>query len=152
MASTVTPATLTVTLTEAITLNGAAANTSNVLSIASVGQITRKILKIGATAYDPLLTFGARATGSAYVRASTKYIRITNLDNANAVAIRVKNTAGSAKYGAIRLAAGQSFILGPDYQLSTDSGTTMSGFDTISDIEAIAVSADVDIELYVAGA
>tara|TARA_R100001163_G_scaffold9972_1_gene9481 strand:- start:16529 stop:16987 length:459 start_codon:yes stop_codon:yes gene_type:complete len=152
MASTVTPATLTVTLTEAITLNGAAANTSNVLSIASVGQITRKIVTVGTTAYDPLVEFGARSTGSAYLRTGTKYIRITNLDNANSVAIRLKNTAGSPKYGAIRLAAGQSFILSPDYQLSTDSGTTMSGFDAISDIEAIAIAADVDVELYVAGA
>tara|TARA_R100001129_G_scaffold164455_1_gene130665 strand:+ start:841 stop:1299 length:459 start_codon:yes stop_codon:yes gene_type:complete len=152
MASTVTPATLTVTLTEAITLNGAAFNTSNVLTIASVGTVTRKIFTAGTTAYDPLIAFASRASGSAFVKADTKYVRITNLDNANYVSIRVKNTAGTPKYGAIRLQPGQSFILGPDYEFSADSGTTMSGFDGISEIQAIANSADVDLELYVAGA
>tara|TARA_Y100001938_G_C7926974_1_gene347381 strand:+ start:280 stop:738 length:459 start_codon:yes stop_codon:yes gene_type:complete len=152
MASTVTPATLTVTLTEAITLNGAAANTSNVLSIASVGTVTRKIYTASTAAYDAILTFAARASGSAYVRADTKYVRITNLDNANYVSVRIKNAAGSPEYGAVRLQPGQSFILGPDYQFSVNSGSTAAGFDEINEIQVIANSADVDVELYVAGA
>jgi len=151
MASTVTPATLTVTLTEAITLNGAAANTSNTLSIASVGEISRRIYTVATGDYTVLGTLGSRTPrGGEWTRSDTKYLRITNLDNANYVAIRLVNAA-SAEI-AVRLAAGQTFVLSPGYYLSTDTGPAPATWSEITAIEASADTAAVDIEVYVASA
>ena len=46
MASTITAADLTVTLTEAITLNGYDQGSKNIKTIASVGEIYKRILTI----------------------------------------------------------------------------------------------------------
>jgi|TARA_A100001515_G_scaffold1481_1_gene1431 hypothetical protein len=151
MASTVTPATLTVTLTEAITLNGAAANTSNVLSIASVGEISRRIYTVATGDYTTVGTMGSRSPrGGEWTRSDVKYLRITNLDNSNYVAIRLVNAAGAKM--AVRLQAGQTFQLSPGYYLSNSTAAAPASWSEIDSIEASADTATVDIEVYVASA
>ena len=46
MATTITAATLTVTLTEAISLNGYDQGAKNVLAISSIGEVYKRILTI----------------------------------------------------------------------------------------------------------
>ena len=151
MASTGTPATLKVTRTEAITLNGAAANTSNTLSIARVGEISRRIDTAATGDYTVLGTLGSRTPrGGEWTRSDTKYLRITNLDNANYVAIRLVNASGAKIV--VRLAAGQTFVLSPGYYLSTSTAAAPASWSEIDSIEASADTAAVDIEVYVASA
>ena len=149
MASTVTPSTLSVVLTESITLNGAAANTTNTLSIGSVGEISRRIYTVGTGDYTDVLNLGARTPRAGeWTRSTVKYLRITNLDATNFVAMRMVNAAGSKI--AVQVSAGQSFVLSPGYYVSTDGADAPATWSEIDSLAASADTAAVDIEVYVA--
>ena len=153
MASTITPATLTVTITESVTLNGAEENASNTLSIASVGQVSRRIYTVSNADYETLveLTSG-RISGQKYSISDCKYIRLTNLDNANDLHIRIVNS-NSENY-TLKVAAGHSLQFGPDFKTGAGTGSAPVTFYDISKIEAVANPShqDIDCELYIASA
>ena len=88
--------------------------------------------------------------GGEWTRSDVKYLRITNLDNSNYVALRLVN-AGGAKM-AVRLQAGQTFQLSPGYYLSSSTAAAPASWSEIDSIEASADTATVDIEVYVASA
>ena len=49
MASTITAATLTVTVTESVTLNGSDQGASNALTVASVNEVVKRIVSVSTT-------------------------------------------------------------------------------------------------------
>lgn len=143
MASTITNATLAVTITEAVTLNGKSYGNINNLSIPNVNEVDQRILTI-PTSLIEVLKYGTAAGAGTFVRANVKYLRITNKDDTNFVSIKVAN--GSDHYW-VKLEASKSFEL---HNGLIESASTFSAWADIDTIEAIADTADVDIEYFIA--
>jgi hypothetical protein len=77
MASTITAATLTVTLTETINLNGTAQGSTNTLALSNINEISKRIVTV-LTAGIELLKFHDTAAAGQFVYGDTRYIRIHN--------------------------------------------------------------------------
>ena len=147
-------ATLTVTLTEELTLNGAAIGGTNTLSIGSIDEVTKRIVTCTASQTTTVLTFAASVHTS--VQAidvnDCKYVRITNLDSANAVELAV---VGAATLYQVALAAGQSHILGSPDDLMLAEADTSPSFGTMADIGNIQCNPGgnaVSLEVFTASA
>ena len=93
MASTISSATLTVTTTESITLNGSNMGATNTLSVASINEINQRIVTIDAGNVRTLFNFGGAVAAGEFVRANVKYLRITNKDDTNTVSINIRGNA-----------------------------------------------------------
>ena len=154
MATTITAATLTVTITEAVTLNGYDQGSKNELTIASVNEVMKRIVTCTASQTTTLVSFAASVNTSVHALdvEDTKYIRITNKDDTNAIELAV---VGAATLYQVELAAGESHILGnPDAVMLAEADTSPS-FGTMADIASIQVNPGgnaVDVELFVASA
>ena len=154
MASTISAATLTVTITEAVTLNGYDQGSIYELTIASVTEVMKRIVTCTASQTTTLVSFAASVHTSVHALdvEDTKYIRITNKDDTNAIELAV---VGAATLYQVELAAGESHILGnPDAVMLAEADTSPS-FGTMADIASIQVNPGgnaVDVELFVASA
>ena len=147
-------ATLTVTLTEELTLNGAAIGGSNSLSIASIDEVTKRIVTCTASQTTTVLVFNATVHGAAGAVDvnDCKYIRITNLDSTNAVELAM---VGAATLYQVTLAAGQSHILGSPDDLMLAEADTSPSFGTMADIASIQCNPAgnaVSLEVFTASA
>ena len=160
MATTITAATLTVTLTEEISLNGQDKGSTNALTVASVTEVSQRIVEVPQTEIN-LLSFQATNPGAGtFDRADVRYIRLTNKDDTNYVVLVF--TDGNSTEFILKLDAGKSFIWGCDNSggvvgnmlasgsAITVNSTAMSG-DLVT-ISAIANTANCDLEIFVAGA
>jgi hypothetical protein len=152
MASTITAATLTVTITEAVTLNGYDQGSKNELSISDINEVYKRIVTCTASQDTTLVTFAASVHTSIHALDvdDVKYIRITNLDDTNAIEVAI---VGAATLYQVELAAGESHILGnPDDIMLAEEDTSPS-FGTMADIANIQVNPGgnaVDVELFIA--
>ena len=122
MATTITNATLTVTIKEDISLNNSQQGASNSFTIASINEVAKRIITVeDATNGTEIYKGGAAAGAGPFISEKVKYIRITNLDNTNYVILHFE---GRSHYSQHKLEAGKSFILG-----------TTVGFDNNSDVD-----------------
>ncbi len=147
-------ATLTVTLTEELTLNGAAIGGTNTLSIASIDEVTKRIVTCTASQTTTVLVFNATVHGAAGAVDvnDCKYIRITNLDSANAVELAM---VGATTLYQVTLAAGQSHVLGSPDDLMLAEADTSPSFGTMADIASIQCNPGgnaVSLEVFTASA
>ena len=154
MASTITAAALTVKITENIELNGKDQGGTNTLSIASINEVSKRIVTCVASNTTTIAVFNSNAYGAAGAidTEDSKYIRITNLDAANAVELAI---VGAATLYQVSLAAGQSHILGSADGLMLSEADTSPSFGTMADIASIQVNPDsntVDVEIFIASA
>jgi len=153
MASTVTAATMTVTLTESISLNGVDQGGTNTLTIASINEVMKRIVTCVNGETTTVLTFNSNAYGAAGAldTEDAKYIRLTNLDDTESVEIAVVTAATLYQ---VTLRAGESHILGSPDDLMLAEADTSPSFGTMADLVSIQVkptgSAVVDIEIFVA--
>ena len=143
MATTVTAADLTVTITETYNLNGVAyGNTSN-KTYTSNGQVLQRIMS--ASTSDPaILNFGAADAAGQLAVADYKYFRIKNLDDTNFVMLTLYNGADSFFY---KLLAGDVFLLMSNEMDAIASSTSFGAFADITQIKADADTAACDIEI-----
>tara|TARA_R100000808_G_C2148323_1_gene156452 strand:- start:2044 stop:2775 length:732 start_codon:yes stop_codon:yes gene_type:complete len=111
MASTITPATLTVTHSESITLNGKNQGVTNTMSIEDIATVSRRIIDVPASEVVVLSMSTAVASGT-FVEGDVRYIRITNLDDSTFVYLVFKNEYNNEF--CIKLDYGQSFIYNGD--------------------------------------
>jgi hypothetical protein len=88
MASTVTAATATITISENLTLNGVTYGNSTSKTFASQGEVIQRIMSIATTFTDIFHTSTADGRGT-IVAADWCYFRITNLDDTNFLTLRV---------------------------------------------------------------
>ena len=152
MASTISAATLTVTITEAVTLNGYDQGSKNELSIASVNEVMKRIVTCPASNQTVVFTSNATVHGAANAVDvnDVKYIRVTNLDDTNALELGM---IGATTNYQVTLKAGESHILGsPDDLLLAEADTDPS-FGTKEDLVTIEVDPAgnaIDIEIFVA--
>ena len=108
MASTITAATMTVKIIETISLNGKDQGSTNTQTIASINEISKRILTI-TTAESVIATFSsAVASAGHFVAASVRYMRFTNKDDTNFITLTFRNQDNDEV--AIKLDAGNSFV------------------------------------------
>ena len=148
MASTISAATLTVTHTEALTLNGVDRGVTNTLTIASVNEVDHRIATVDTSAPRTLITLGDNVGSGTFVKTSVKYIRLTNKDDTNFVTLGLLNGSSEAVF--FKLEAGQTMCLYNDDIDINDSAVTVSSLTTYTIINAQADSANVDLEVFVA--
>ena len=152
MATTLSAATMTVSITESINLNGSNQGASNTLSIASIAQVSKRQITCLASNTTTVASFAAATHTSvhAFDVDDVKYIRVTNLDDTNALELAV---VGAATLYQVELAAGESHILGnPDLLMLAEADTSPS-FGTMADIASIQVNPAgniIDVEVFIA--
>tara|TARA_R100000005_G_scaffold96246_1_gene81716 strand:- start:1194 stop:1658 length:465 start_codon:yes stop_codon:yes gene_type:complete len=153
MATTITAATLTVNLSETLTLGGQNFGGTKELTISNITEAFKRIVRCMNSQTTTIATFSGNAFASANAidLEDAKYIRVTNLDDTNPVELAV---VGAATLYQVRLDAGQSHILGAPDDLMLAEADTSPSFGTMADIASIQVNPagnDVDVEIFVAG-
>lgn len=172
MTSTITAGTLTITITEALTLNDSDTNDhgislTNKKEISNVATVAHQVVTIPTSEVGLLAVATDLATAPAATAQNTyvaghfdeddvRYIRITNKDDANHCTLLFR-TEGGAEF-AVMLDHGMSHIVGVDQANGTvntmDAGTTALtvALEDLEDITAQANTAAVDLEVVVASA
>jgi|TARA_R110002074_G_scaffold1973_5_gene11909 hypothetical protein len=107
MATTVTDANLTVTISDSITLNGQSYGNTNILTVGSIDEVYSRVISLPVGAYTSLFELGTLGKGS-LTAANVKYFRITNLDDTNFINLKLFG-ADSVVF---KLEAGKSFVMG----------------------------------------
>ncbi len=157
MASTVTASTLTVSLTESINLNGQEMGATNTKTIASINEISKRIVTV-TTAEAVIATFSsAVASAGHYVAANVRYVRFTNLDDSNFITLTFRNQDNDEV--AIKLDAGQSFVWNGDnangmtavFNATQDADAASdTAFGSLTNVQADANTSSCDLEIFVA--
>ena len=154
MTTTLTAATLTVTLKESIELNGVEQGSTNTKTIASINEVSKRIVTVTTTEVEIIAIGTAISTGT-FIEGDVRYIRFTNLDDTNFVTLTFKNENDDEF--AVKVDAGYSFI----YPADNSGGVvdTMDAIDgtglTLSLGDLVNVTADADtgscdMEIFVA--
>ena len=155
MTSTITAATLTVTITEEVSLNGKDQGAKNTYTIASVKEISNRIVTIPSGSEVIVVAMGTAVAAGQYVEGTTKYIRLTNKDDANHITLVFRNE--NSDEFAVKLDAGQTFIYNGDntggvVDTRDAAATAWSvSFGDLVYITAQANTAACDLEIFVAG-
>ena len=157
MATTVTASTLTVKITESIKLNGSQQGGTNTFSIPSVNNISKRIITI-PTSERTIINMGTNPGAGMFIESEVRYIRITNKDNANHVGLIFQNE-NNDEFG-VKLDYGQSFIYNADLaggvvdtmDAVDNDGLSTNTFADLVSVTAIADTASVDLEIFVASA
>ena len=163
MATTISNATLTVKLTESISLNGSEQGATNTFTIGSIDEVYKRILTCPANVDTTILRTGVSAdiTDSSLDIVDCKYIRVTNKDDTNSVNLNLQIDTTESGSGAsaanetatILLAAGESFIMGTPHDSIAAYDTDASVQTTLHDLESILIdpgSNAVDVEVFAA--
>jgi len=151
MTSTLTAASLSVTITEAITLNGQEQGSTNAQTIGSINNVFKRIISVPTSEITLVTNHASNVAGATFDEDNVKYIRITNKDDDNYVSLIVANS--EADEFELKLKAGTSFVLwDQNDMLNCESGavTPGAGIEGIASINAIANTAVVDCEIFVA--
>jgi len=150
MATTVTAADLTVTITESYSLNGVDYGNTTNKTFASNGEVIQRIMTIAADAgrasWTNIINFAAADAAGIADISNYKYFRIKNLDDTNFLELRVTGTADSFF---VKIKAGETFLL-MDNEIDAVAASTTIG--TLTDITQIGANANtdaVDIEFIV---
>ena len=158
MASTVTATTATVQITESLTLAGVDRSGAHTRTISNVAEADRRVMTVAHSGEIDLIELNSaneidlielnsdNGQGK-FVRASIRYIRITNLDNTNHIRVRFKKSG--AETVDVKVSAGATFLLSTgDFEAKVAAGA-FSTYEEIDVISAQADTADVDIEYVV---
>ena len=157
MASTITPSTMTVKITETISLNGTAQGASNTQTYASIAEISKRILTI-TTNEAVIATFsGAVASSGHFNDSAVRYMRFTNLDDTNFITLTFRNQDNDE--AAIKLDAGNSFVWSADNSggmvgvlnatQDADANSDVA-LGSLTNIQADANTGNCDLEMFVA--
>ena len=152
-------ATLTATITEALTLNGKDRGSTNTLTLTGINDVYHRIVTCPADSDTTIASFRNAVSG---VRSfvdieNAKYIRVTNLDSTNSVNLSLQvsvNENGTADASAtILLEAGKSFIMGTPHDgivVDDDAASIVTG---LTDLESLLVDPSansVQVEVFIA--
>ena len=144
--------TLTVTVTESITLNGSQQGGTTTKTIADVNDLFKRIITCPTDEITLYTTHESNVAGATFDEDLVKYFRVTNHDGSNYVTLRITD-ANSDEF-IYKLAAGESFIIwGHKTSMSAADGATAGAAGDMADIlsvEAQAPTAACDLEIIVA--
>tara|TARA_B100000949_G_scaffold75327_1_gene67158 strand:- start:637 stop:1092 length:456 start_codon:yes stop_codon:yes gene_type:complete len=149
MATTISAGTLTVKLTESVSLNGSDMGATNTLTVAAINEINQRIVSLDAATVRTLFEFGTTIGSGTFISANVKYIRVTNKDDTNGVSLNLESAASNCW---VVVLAGQSFILSATTAaIEADDDTTIAA-PTLQDIVKISAhSANaIDLDCYMA--
>ena len=154
---------LTVTITEAVTLNGSSRGSTNTLTVAGVDDIYHRIITCPDDVPVTVANFHATTgtSDSSLDVENVKYIRVTNMDSTNPVIIDLQidtaeDDSAAADQGALLLEAGRSFIMGsPSVGVVVNSAgaTPITALSSLVNLESIIVdplSEAVQVEVFIA--
>ena len=155
MASTITAATITVKISESIKLNGSQQGGTNTFTIADINNVSKRIINI-TTSERTIINMGTNPGAGMFIESEVRYIRITNKDNAYHVGLIFQNE-NNDEFG-VKLDWGQSFIYNADraggvvdtMDAVDNDGLSTNTFADLVSITAIADTAAVDLEIFVA--
>ena len=140
-------ATLTVTITENISLNETERGSTNTVEITGIDYVNERLVKVG-TAEQSLVLFDTAEAAGQFADGSVDYIRITNLDSTNYITLRM--TSGNDEYF-VKVSAGESHVLfDPVMDTDDDAGVATASLANIDSIKAQANTAAVDVEIFIA--
>lgn len=144
-------ATLTITLTEAVTMgDGSTDRGTTNTHTETVNEVSHRIMDVG-TAYIDIIKFGTTASAGTFKDGSVQYLRITNLDNSANITLRLKMT--DSEYF-VRLEPEDHFLLGNNMMDAHEDGDTSLGTaETLANIDIISAkssSGTIQIEVFVA--
>ena len=148
-------ATLTVSLTEALRIDGRDYGSEQSVAIASIVDVTRRIVTIPTTE-TVIATFAAAVGAGGYIAADVLYMRFSNLDDTNFVTLTFRNQDNDEV--AIKVDRGKSLLL-----MASDEGMAAmfnatedadadshANVGSLTNIQAHAQGGSVDIEMYIA--
>ena len=140
MATKVTPATLTVKVSETITLNGVTYGGTNTFKKTSCGQVDQRIMSVAHDSNINVVSLGSADALGVVVAANLKYFRVTNLDDTNFVSVLIYDS-GAGHEIAIKVEPGSSlFFTTDDFYANDASSVNFAG--TLIAAEAIYLRAD----------
>lgn len=156
MATRITGGTLTVTITEDLTMSHSTSADNRAHSqtvtktFGSIDNLDVRLLNLPNTNQVKVIDFGTTAASApgTFLRSAVEYIRITNLDDTNGVTVILEDTG--ADTAAILVDADSSFILTDTQIEAFTNGSTFSGWSNIDEIFLKAASANVQVEVVVA--
>lgn len=137
-------ATLTVTITEAVTLNGASRGSTNTHT-ETVTQIDHRIVTCLHSAEQTVVLFNSAVAAGTIKDGTIDYLRMTNLDNTNFVTVRV---SGNNEEYFVKLEAGDSFILNNSVMDANAAGGASVSLANIDSIGIQADTASCDVEIF----
>jgi hypothetical protein len=152
-------ATLNVTHTELITLNGQEFGGTNTHSITGINEISKRIITV-TTTESTIATFSAAvASAGHYIAADAKYIRFTNLEasGGNFITLTFRNQDNDEV--AIKLDAAQSFVWNGDnsngmtavFNATQDADAASdTAFGSLTNIQADANTGSCNLEMLIA--
>tara|TARA_R110000787_G_scaffold102262_2_gene208240 strand:+ start:406 stop:867 length:462 start_codon:yes stop_codon:yes gene_type:complete len=151
-------ASLNVTITEELTLNGADRGSTNTLSIASVTQVYHRIVTCPASTDTTIATFQTLTSTSdnALDLEDAKYLRVTNLGSeiVNLSLQVAGGEDGAANMSTtLLLAAGRSFVMGAIHDGIAIDDDAAGIVTSLTDLESILVDPvgnAVTIEVFIA--
>jgi hypothetical protein len=142
---------MTVTLTESINLNGSNQGATNSLAIASIAEVSKRIVNCPASE-KTVISFGAAIAAGTFIAGDIRYVRITNKDDTNFVILNIEGAASTDF--SVRLDKGASFVIASSSTTGVVDYADISGA-TLEDLSAIKATADTaacDLEIFVASA
>ena len=154
MASTITVGTLTVNITETVSLNGRDQGAENTLTVANVNEIFKRIVTVPTSEIGIYTTTDSVAGGSQFKDGRVVYVRLTNKDDTNYMLIVVKNSADPGDEFVIKLGAGESWMSHIQDTCMNAANYAISditvGLDNIDTVTALADTAACDLEVFIA--
>ena len=153
MASTISNATLTVTIKESITLKGKEQGGTTTLSISDINEISKRIVT-ATTTEATILTFSSAIGAGTYIAANVRYMRFTNLDDTNHITLTFKDEDNTEFR--VKVDAGQSFIFNADSSggfvdtMKAAGSALASGLADLYDVTVDADTASCDLEIFIA--
>jgi len=133
-------------------LNNEDHGSTNSVAITGVNEVSKRIMSLTANTDITLATFSTVPAAGQFITSSVKYVRITNLDDANSVNI---NLGGAAENVWIYLDWGRSLILSqPSSAIdAVASGTVATA--SLADVTTITgntanASNTIDVEVFIA--
>ena len=155
MTSTITAATLTLTVKESIELNGVEQGATNTKTIASVNEVSKRIVTVTTTEAEVIAFHASAISSGTLLEGDVRYMRFTNLDDTNFIVLTFKNENDDEF--AIKLDGGHSFIYPGDnaggvvdtMDAIDGTGLTLSLGDLVN-VTADADTASCDMEIFVA--
>ena len=157
MASTVTAATLTVSLTESINIRGKNQGATTSQTVASINEIYKRILTITTNEATIATLSGAVASAGHFNDAAVRYMRFTNLDDTNFLTLTFRNQDNDEL--AIKVDAGNSLLLHSDnsggmvamFNATQDADAASdTALGSITNIQADANTGNCDLEMFIA--
>jgi hypothetical protein len=141
MASTVTPTTFKITISEEQVVGNNLVKNTNVLNITNVTNVDRRIVTCPNTTSINLFNInGINPGAGTFPSSSLKYARITNLDNTYSAAVIISGSQGT--YTQKLTPTSSIFIASSNITSSNFNG---SFGDNINSIKIYAISSSIDI-------